>query len=322
MVFAGSSPRIVFMGSPAFAVPILERLAQQAAVVGVVTQPDRPAGRGNRLTPPPVKEVSIRLGIPFIQPQRLSDPAALTQLKHWQPDLIVVAAFGQILKPDVLDLPPYGCLNVHASLLPRWRGAAPIPAAILHGDQETGITIMKMDPGVDTGPILRQKAIPILDSDNASSLSARLSEVGAELLLETLADYLAGKIVPQEQDNEKATYAPMLKKEDGELDFHQSTAYLWRKVRAFNPWPSAYTHLEGNPLIIHEALPIEIEHDYPIGQTVRFQKKAAVATAKGLLELVTVQPSGKKPISGRDLINGYREWGQIILPHWGNQPQK
>lgn len=319
MVNLESFSRIVFMGSPAFAVPILERLYQHYRVVGVVTQPDRPAGRGNRLTPPPVKEVAIRLGIPFIQPKRLSEIAAMSQLEQWQPDLIVVAAFGQILKPDVLDLPPYGCINVHASLLPRWRGAAPIPAAILNGDKETGITIMKMDEGIDTGPILCQKAIPILDSDSSLSLSIRLAELGSGLILEALRDYLDGKIVPKEQDNEKATYAPMLKKEEGELDFSQPAESLWRKVRAYFPWPSAFTYLSGNRLIIHEAYPIQVGHDYPRGQTIRYQKRAAVATAKGLLELRKVQPSGKKPISGSDLLNGYREWGEISLPHWGNR---
>ncbi len=314
-----SYPRLVFMGSPAFAVPILECLSHNYCVIGVVTQPDRPAGRGKSLTPPPIKELALKLGIPIIQPTRLSEPAAMQQLEVWQPDLIVVAAFGQILKPSVLNLPAFGCINVHASLLPRWRGAAPIPAAILHGDFETGITIMKMDEGVDTGPILRQKACPILSSDNSLTLSMRLSEIGAELLTETLPEYLAGKIHPQEQDHSQATYAPMLKKEEGELDFHQDVDYLWRKVRAFNPWPSAFTFLDGKRLIIHEAYPLMTEHSYPLGQTIVLQKRAAIATARGLLELIKVQPSGKKPISGIDLMNGYREWGQVILPHWGNQ---
>lgn len=318
MIHSNSTPRIVFMGSPTFAVPILEQLAHHYPVVGVITQPDRLAGRGNKLTPPPIKEAANRLRIPVIQPLRLSEPDAMSQLEQWQPDLIVVAAFGQILKPNVLNLPPFGCVNVHASLLPRWRGAAPIAAAILHGDEESGITIMKMDEGVDTGPILRQRAIPIFDTDNSLTLSSRLAELGAQLLLETLPDYLDGKIVPQEQDHQKATYAPLLKKENGELDFHQTATELWRKVRAFYPWPAAFTYLDGKHLIIHEARPLEISHDYPIGQTVRFQKKAAVATAKGLLELVKVQPGGKKPIFGSDLINGYRDWGKIVLPDHGN----
>ena len=322
MIPSKSTLNIVFMGSPTFAVPILEQLARHYAVVGVVTQPDRPAGRGNKLTPPPIKEVANRLGIPVIQPLRLSEPAAMSQLEQWQPDLIVVAAFGQILKPNVLNLPPFGCVNVHASLLPRWRGAAPIAAAILHGDPESGITIMKMDEGVDTGLILSQRAIPISDSDNCLTLSVRLAELGAQLLLETLPDYLEGKITPQQQDHQKATYAPMLKKEHGELDFHQPAIDLWRKVRAFYPWPAAFTYLDGKHLIIHEVSPIEIAHDFPIGQTVRYQKKAAVATAKGLLELVKVQPSGKKLISGSDLINGYRDWGKIVLPDHGNHLSK
>jgi len=317
MSAANHFPRIVFMGSPSFAVPILEHLAERYNVIGVVTQPDRPAGRGNKLTSPPVKEVAERLALPYIQPTRLSEPTAIRQLETWRPDLIVVAAFGQILKPNVLNLPPHGCINVHASLLPRWRGAAPIAAAILHGDPETGITIMKMDEGIDTGPILRQQATPILDSDNSLTLSARLADLGARLLLETLPDYLEGKIVPREQDHQQATYAPMLKKEQGELDFHQPAIHLWRKVRAFYPWPSAFTYLNGKHLIVHEASALEVEHNYPIGQTVRYQKKAAIATARGLLELIKVQPSGKNPISGSDLINGYRDWGKIVLPDYG-----
>jgi methionyl-tRNA formyltransferase len=178
--------RVVFMGSPEFALPTLRLLSESYPVVGVVTQPDKPAGRGNLLTPPPVKILAEALGIEVIQPQRLREPWALEQLQIWQPDLIVVAAFGQILRPIVLDLPKFGCINVHASLLPRWRGASPIQAAILHGDRETGVTIMRMDPGMDTGPILSQHSIAIHPEDTAGSLSPRLAETGANLLIQTL----------------------------------------------------------------------------------------------------------------------------------------
>ena len=167
------------------------------------------------------------------------------QLQDWHPDVIIVAAFGQILKPDVLDLPPHGCVNVHASLLPRWRGAAPIRAAILHGDGQSGVTIMRMDPGVDTGPILRQRATPILPDDTSETLSARLAGLGAELLLETLPGYLDGKITARPQDDSQATYAPMLKKEDGDLDFNQTAVQLAHRVRAFYPWPGIWTKWNG-----------------------------------------------------------------------------
>src|SRR4030042_208732 len=189
-------PRTVFMGSPEFAVPVLRKLADKYLVVGVVTQPDRPAGRGRVLKSPPIKQLADELNLPVIQPRKLSEPEVMGQLHQWAPDLIVVAAFGQILRPEVLNLPHFGCINVHASLLPRWRGAAPIQAAILNGDEQTGITIMVMDPGVDTGPILNQDSLPVTLEDTAGSLITKLSHLGAELLQDTLREYLSGKIHP------------------------------------------------------------------------------------------------------------------------------
>src|SRR5512147_1011647 len=220
--------RLVFMGSPDFALPTLQTLSEHYEVVGVVTQPDRASGRGRELKPPPVKLLAQELKIPVIQPEKLRQPEAMEQLRLWKPDLIVVAAFGQILKKDVLDLPRFGSINVHASLLPRWRGAAPINAAILHGDEETGVTIMKMDVGLDTGPILSQRSIRLTPDDTAGSVTESLSHLGADLLLETLPDYLSGKIQPLPQPEEGATYAPMLKKEEGRLDFTQPAEELER----------------------------------------------------------------------------------------------
>ncbi len=190
------SERIVFMGSPEFALPALQRLAANYNVVGVVTQPDRPAGRGRSLAIPPVKRFALEQGLPVIQPERLKETDAMHQLQEWAPDVIVVAAFGQILRQPVLELPPYGCINIHASLLPRWRGAAPIHAAILNADPVTGVTIMRMDAGIDTGPILSQRAIPILLEDTGGSLGQRLADLGADLLIETLPGYLEGRITP------------------------------------------------------------------------------------------------------------------------------
>ncbi len=215
-------PRTVFMGSPEFALPTLKALAERYPVVGVVTQPDRPAGRGNVLTPPPVKVLAQQLGLEVFQPEKLRTPEAKEKLRSWNPDLIVVAAFGQILRQEVLDLPPFGCINVHASLLPRWRGASPIQAAILHGDTVTGVTIMKMDPGIDTGPILAQRTVTIQPEDTAGSLSERLAQEGASLLMEVLPDYLEGRLHPQPQPEEGATYAKMLSKEEGNLRFEES----------------------------------------------------------------------------------------------------
>jgi len=300
-------PRTVFMGSPDFAVPALERLAAAGTVVGVVTQPDRPAGRGRTLVPPPVKEAALRLGLPVIQPERLRQPEAMAQLRLWAPDLIVVAAFGQILKPEVLDLPRFGCLNIHGSLLPRGRGAAPIQAAILAGDLETGITIMKMDPGVDTGPMLAMRSLPIAPDDTAGTLFDKLAPLGANLLLEALPRYLTGELVPQPQPAEGATYAPMLKKEDGLLDFSRPAVELERRVRAFQPWPGAYFDWQGAPLKVLRAS-VSGEASPGAGTRLTVRGSPALGTGEGLLVLDAVQPAGKKPMPGRAFLVGARDW--------------
>ena len=302
------SVRTVFMGSPEFSIPALHGLAQRFQVVGVVTQPDRPAGRGRVLTPPPVKLLAQELNLPVIQPRRLREPQAMEQLHEWAPDLIVVAAFGQILRPEVLDLPRYGCVNVHASLLPRWRGAAPVQAAILAGDAETGITIMRMDSGVDTGPLLSQRALPILLEDTAGSLGERLSRLGGDLLLETLPRYLSGEIQPQPQEEAGATYAAMLKKEDGRLDFSQPAEQLERHVRAFNPWPGAFMEWQGQPLKIHQASAVSASQWNAPGSRCSYAGLPAVGTGRGLLVLELVQPAGKRAISGVDFLRGARDW--------------
>jgi methionyl-tRNA formyltransferase len=300
--------RVIFMGSPEFALPVLEALSHEYKVSGVVTQPDRPAGRGKTLTPPPVKELAVSLGLPVIQPNRLREPAATEQLRSWRPDLIVVAAFGQILRQEVLDLPPYGCINVHASLLPRWRGAAPIQAAILHGDVQTGVTIMRMDAGVDTGPTLAQKAIPIQSGDTAASLGARLAELGAKLLLETLPAYLAGELKPQPQDNSAATYASMLKKEDGLLDFNNPAQGLERKVRAFYPWPGAFFFWKEQMIKVLHAHTVYEPQSFRAGERTIYAGLPAVTTTAGILVMDEVQPAGKKPMPGIVFLNGAKGW--------------
>jgi methionyl-tRNA formyltransferase len=298
--------KIVFMGSPDFALPTLRALAEEYDVVGVVTQPDRASGRGRLIKSPPVKTLAQELNIPVIQPEKLKQPDAMEQLSLWAPDLIVVAAFGQILKKDVLDMPHFGCINVHASLLPRWRGAAPINAAILHGDNETGVTIMQMDVGLDTGPMLAKRSIRLTADDTAGSVLERLSTLGADLLLETLPDYLSGKTAPQPQPEEDATYAPMLKKDDGKLDFTSDVNKLERRVRAFNPWPGTFMVFEGMNLKVHKA------HVEPgsasVGERLILQNRPAVGARGGALVLEEVQPAGKKSMSGKSFLAGARGW--------------
>jgi len=300
------------MGSPDFALPTLKALADHYAVVGVVTQPDRPAGRGRNLTPPPVKVLAQELGLQVVQPKSLRASQAITQLRAWEPDLVVVAAFGQILRPELLDLPPFGCINVHASLLPRWRGTAPIQAAILHGDQQTGVTIMKMDPGIDTGPLLSQRAIDIHFEETGASLTPKLAQLGAELLIAILPSYLNGDLQPQAQQGE-ATYAPMLKKSDGQLDFTQSAEKIERKIRAFNPWPGTFLDWQGGRLKIHRVRVVDsIDQETVIsaepGKQIIYEGYPAVCTEEGSLVLVEVQPAGKKSMAGDVFLRGARDW--------------
>jgi methionyl-tRNA formyltransferase len=304
--FALSRARIVFMGSPDFSLPTLRALSQTYDVVGVVTQPDRAAGRGRERKAPPVKTLALELGIPVMQPEKLRQPEAMDQLRAWAPDLIVVAAFGQILRKDVLELPRFGCINVHASLLPRWRGAAPINAAILAGDEETGVTIMKMDVGLDTGPMLSKRSIRLTRDDTAGSVFEKLSTLGADLLIETLPDYLSGKLQPVPQPEEGTTYAPMLKKEEGKLDFTRDVYELERRVRAFNPWPGSFMDFDGMLLKVHRAR-VE-EGNASEGQRLVVRDQPAIGARGGLLVMEEVQPAGKKSMSGKSFLAGARGW--------------
>ena len=298
--------RIVFMGSPDFAVPVLRVLASKYSVVAVVTRPDRPSGRGGKLTPPAVKLAAFDLGLELLQPEKLTSPDVIHRLSLLSPDLIVVAAFGQILKLAILEVPARGSINVHASLLPRWRGAAPIQAAILAGDTQTGVSIMLMDQGLDTGAVLSQNSLPISDDDTGGFLSEKLSRLGAETLLQTLPDYLSGTLTPVPQDATLATYAPMLKKQDGRLDFSLAARDLERRVRAFNPWPGAYFAWNGSPLKVHRA------HVEPgtasVGERLEISRLPAVGTSAELLVLDEVQPAGKRGMRGQDFLLGARGW--------------
>jgi methionyl-tRNA formyltransferase len=301
------------MGTPEFAVPTLKGLIDAHQVVGVVTQPDRRAGRGRTRQTSPVKQAAIEHSLPLYQPQTLRTPQALEQLAAWDPDVVVVAAFGQILRQDVLDLPPYGCLNIHASLLPRWRGN-PLAAAIMAGDKVTGVTIMKMDAGLDTGPILAQREDPIHPDDTRATLEERLSRLGADLLIEVLPAYLAGDLVPQAQPEESVTYAPRLRKEDGEIEWQKPAIELDRRIRAFTPWPGVYTTLQGDRFKILQATPMpDWRGDAPPGTIVALEDGCAVATGKGALRLERVQLAGKRPMEIEAFLCGQRQCVGVCL---------
>jgi methionyl-tRNA formyltransferase len=311
--------RVVFLGSPEFALPTLRRLMDSAPraehdVVGVYTQPDRPTGRGRKLAPPPVKALALEHGLPVFQPKSISKPESVEQLHDLAPDIGVIAAYGQILRQPVLDVPRLGILNVHASLLPRWRGAAPIPAAILAGDAETGATIMKVVLALDAGPMLGSVRVPITDADTTATLTPRVAEAGAELLLELLPQYASGEIAPVEQDDSLATYAPQLKKDDGRIDWAAETAeQIARKVRAYTPWPSAWTTLDGAPLRILEG--VALMGDAGVAPGTLLKREASnvagvgfrVAAVHGALGVVSVQPSGRAAMAAEAFLRGRRE---------------
>lgn len=302
--------RVVFLGTPEFAVSSLQALVDNPRfeVVGVVTQPDRPAGRGQQVRPSAVKQRALALGLPVFQPATLREEAAVEHLRGWQPDVLVVVAFGQILRRPVLELAPYGVINVHASLLPRWRGAAPIQYAIRAGDEKTGVTIMLMDEGLDTGPILAQQEIAIAPNETAATLHDKLAELGACLLPPTLSAYLDGTLAPHPQPQEGITYAPTLKKEDGHIDWSQPAVAIDRQVRAYDPWPGTFTYLRGDLLKILRGIPLPEAHSgAPPGTLVEWDDGLAVQTGAGLYVLRAVQPAGKRAMSAQAYLAGHRD---------------
>lgn len=310
-----SKPSIVFMGTPAFAVPTLRALIEAGyPVSAVLTQPDRPVGRGQKLAMPPVKALAVEHGIPVHQPQRLRGDAGMIQtLRDLAPDLIVVVAFGQILPREVLDIPRHGAINVHASLLPRFRGAAPIQWALLNGDAETGVDTMLMEEGLDTGPILLEARTPISEDETAESLTQRLSEMGASLLLETLPPWVEGRIQPRQQ-GEGALYAPMIKKDMGVLDWTQPARDLHNRVRALQPWPGTSTTLDGQLLKIGSTRLLEGSASAQPGTIVALTPEGwQVATGDGLLLVTTVQVPGKKPQPAAEVARGWREVREGVI---------
>ena len=299
--------KLVFCGTPQFAVPSLERLAQTGFDVKLVLcQPDRPQGRGMQLTEPPVKQTAQRLHLPVIQPEKIRNNEELrAQLTQINPDAIIVVAYGRIIPKWMLDLPRYGNINVHASLLPKYRGAAPIQWAIANGESVTGVTTMRIDEGLDTGDMLLRRELEIRADDTAFTLAPRLSEIGADLLVETLKRLKQGMLEPVLQDDAMATQAPILKKEDGKIDFHRTAQEIYNRLRGFQPWPGAYTHFRGKNLKILAAQPIL--HPIQAGEMQAFPDKLLVGCGQNSsLELIQLQPEGKKPMTARDFISGYR----------------
>jgi methionyl-tRNA formyltransferase len=320
---------VIFMGTAELACPSLEALAHAEAfrVRAVVTQPDRPKGRELKLQASPVKELAEKLGLPVLQPARARDPAFIQELDGIGPDLIVLAAYGQILPPSLLDLPRFGCLNVHTSLLPKYRGAAPIQWAILNDDAETGVTIMRMDAGLDTGPVLAQRATPITAEDNAQTLHNRLARLGADLLVRTIPEYVAGAITPRPQPAEGVSYARKIVKEDGHLDWKQPARVLWNRVRAFTPWPGAFTYQAAEPkarlLKIWQAEVVSDEIGQP-GEVVHAnQGGIVVRCGKQSLRVLELQLEGGRRMTAREFLTGHPlKPGERLGRHDSTEPRQ
>lgn len=312
--------RVAFAGTPEFALPALSALHTHHRIVGVLTQPDRPSGRGRRLTASPVKQAALALGLPIAQPATLKDEAARVQLESWHSEVLVVVAYGLIVPPQVLSVPPRGCLNIHASLLPRWRGAAPIERAILAGDRCTGVTIMQLDAGLDTGPILLQKQLEILSHHTGGALRAELAVIGAEALLEVLSDLTGGTLTARAQPEEGASYAPRIEKAEARIDWTQEAIRIERQVRAFNPEPVAETRLEGEQLRVFSAHALEpngsenASKNHDIGTIIDvLDGNMIVQCGEGHLAIMEVQRPGRRPVSVRDLAHSLPLKGRRLV---------
>ncbi|MBM3148868.1 MAG: methionyl-tRNA formyltransferase [Chloroflexi bacterium] len=301
------------MGTPDFAVPTLESLIENGyEIVAVYTQRDKESGRGRHVVASPVKQVAMSRGIRVMQPDNLKGEETVEELAGLAPELIVVAAYGQILPRKVLSLPRFGCVNIHPSLLPKYRGSSPIASAILQGDDVTGVTVMLLDAGMDTGPILKQVEVPISAEDTTGSLTTKLAQIGARLLLETLPQWLEGRITPQPQDESRASYTKQIAKEDGEMDWQLSAVELWRRVRAFDPWPGCYTRWEGKLLKIIQAVSLDGGEAGEVGKVMALLQPSSapvgVITGDGILGLLRVQLEGKKEMAIAEFLRGQRDF--------------
>jgi methionyl-tRNA formyltransferase len=298
--------RVVFLGTPEFAVPSLVALASEHQVLAVLTQPDRPKGRGNQLTASPVKTAALNLNIPVYQPERVRRSESVELLKSFEAELMVVVGYGQIIPQSIIDLPREGILNVHASLLPKYRGAAPIQWAIANGETETGVTIMQIDAGLDTGDMLLKGSVAIGSEETAPELSARLAPLGAQLLLEAIRQIANGTVKREKQNDADATFAPILKKEDGFIDWSRSAGVIYNRLRGFTPWPGAYTMFRGQQLSVLQAKPVG-EPAVASG-TLHVEKRRLLAGCgeETVLELLELQPAGKKRMSAEAFLNGYK----------------
>lgn len=299
--------RVVFAGTPQFAVPTLNGLVDAGiAVVAVYTQPDRPAGRGRQLTPSPIKRLAEQHKLTVLQPISLKTEDAVSVLDDFSADILVVVAYGLILPAQILNVPKFGCVNVHASLLPRWRGAAPIPRAIEAGDSVSGITIMKMDTGLDTGPIIASRQVAIGEQDNAATLHDRLAETGAKLLVEVLPAYVSGAIQCTAQDHAAATYAPKLSKAEGRIDWRRPALQILNQIRAFNPWPVTFTFHADERIRILDAQISSVTEESTAGSVCCANKEGVhVVCGEGALQLMRLQRNGGKPLSAQEFLNGY-----------------
>ena len=312
--------RVIFMGTPEFAVPTLRQLIlNDYQVVAVYTRPDKLAGRGRQPVSSPVKKAAKDLNLPVVQPVSLKKAEVVAELAGFQPDIIVVAAFGQILPEAVLNIPRFGAVNIHPSLLPRHRGASPIASAILAGDEFTGVSIMLMDKGLDTGPVLSRAQIPISNGDNTGSLTLKLSLMAAHLLQDVLSSWLRGKLAPQPQDKASATYSSTITKEMGEIDWHLSAVDIWRRVRAFYPWPGGYTRWRGKILKIIEAVPLPQVKTARVGQVVATSGAGSrtgfgISTGDGVLAVLAVQLEGRQVMSAAEFLRGQRQLIGTVLP--------
>ena len=299
--------KAIFMGTPAFAVPCLEKLKEHCEVIAVITQPDRPKGRGQKLTASPVKECAVAAGLSVLQPEKIKTPEFEQILAELHPDLIVVVAFGQILSQKILDIPTLGCINVHASLLPRYRGAAPIHWAIINGETVSGVTTMFMDAGLDTGDMILKTETPISNSMNTEELHDALMAAGADLLIETVKQLEAGTVKRIQQDDSKSNYAPLLKKTTGLIDWSHSAQQIHNLVRGLNSWPGAYCHFQTKPFKIWQTA--ICDQGFPeaaCGVVVGFTKKGfCVATGSGFLEILELQAPNKKKMAAKDYIRGH-----------------